>query len=241
MGRGSAGASIWLSWKSPWPVICTSLLTCRGQPRIYPDTQRLPNPVAGPPVPFWLVFGIYVALWASRCERRERKPSRLCFCADRCLSNSVASCSLSTGKRRASGKWDSTKRESALRESARFFTARSATPWHTSAAGQRGRRIGYDLTFALNICAEWLVNCITDCFQSYLTMTWQPLGKEAGQAVLSIAVPTFSRLQHKHQTVCNLRHIQEWMHINWIETKDFYSPFYSLLTQKSAVKKLLHS
>ncbi len=144
MGRGSAGASIWLSWKSPWPVICTSLLTCRGEPRTYPDTQRVPNPVAGPPVPFWLELGIYVALWASRCERRERKPNRLCFCADRCLTNRVASCSLSTGKRRASEKWDSTNRDSALRDSVRFFTARSVTPWHTSAAGQRGRRFDSD-------------------------------------------------------------------------------------------------
>lgn len=132
-GRGSEGASIWLSWKSPCPLMCTSLSTCRGRPRTYPETQSVPRPLAPPPVPSPALLGVNVTCWAKRWERLERKPSFLCLWLPRCLRRRVASCSESRGKRRASGKRTSVILDRALLASTLFFTGRSDTPWHTSA------------------------------------------------------------------------------------------------------------
>lgn len=131
-GRGSTGASIWLSWKSPWPLMCTSLSTRRGRPRTYPDTQSVPRPVA-PLVLSTGLLGVKVTCWAMRCDRLERKPNFLCLWVPRCLRSSVVSCSESSGKRRASGKRASVIFDKALLDSTLFFTGSSDTPWHTSA------------------------------------------------------------------------------------------------------------
>lgn len=139
-GRGSDGASIWLSWKSPCPLMCTSLSTRRGRPRTYPETQRVPSPVGPPPVPSAGLLGVKVTCWAKRWERLERKPSFLCLWLPRCLRRRVASCSESRGKRRASGKRISVIFDRALLDSTLFFTGRSDTPWHTSATWWKQRQ-----------------------------------------------------------------------------------------------------
>lgn len=132
-GNGSDGASIWLSWKSPCPLMCTSLSTCRGRPRTYPDTQSVPRPLGPPLDPSRWLLGVNVTRWARRWERLDRKPSFLCFWLPRCLRRRVASWSESSGKRRVSGKRTSAIFERALRASTLFFTGRSDTPRHTSA------------------------------------------------------------------------------------------------------------
>lgn len=52
-----------------------------------------------------------------------------------------------------------------------------------------------------------------------LTVTGQALRKEAGEAVVAVTVPTFSGVQNKHKTVCNLRHIQEGVQVSCGEKK----------------------
>lgn len=135
-GRGSAGASIWLSWKSPCPLMCTSLSARSGRPRTYPETQSVPRPLAASPT----LLAVNVTCCAKRWGRLERKPSFLCLWLPRCLRRRVPSCSESRGKRRASGKRFSVILDSALLASTLFFTGRSVTPWHTRAAIQRQRR-----------------------------------------------------------------------------------------------------
>lgn len=139
-GSGSDGASIWWSWKSPWPLMCTSLSTRRGRPRTYPDTQRVPRPLGPPPDPSLWPLGVNLTHWARRWERLERKPSFLCFWLPRCLRRRVASWSESSGKRRTSGKRTSAIFERALRASTLFFTGRSDTPRHTSATQDKNAK-----------------------------------------------------------------------------------------------------
>lgn len=139
-GRGSAGASIWLSWKSPCPLMCTSLSARRGRPRTYPETQSVPRPLGPPLAPSPALLGVNVTCCAKRWGRLERKPSFLCLWLPRCLRRRVPSCSESRGKRRASGKRFSVILDSALLASTLFFTGRSVTPWHTRATIWRQRR-----------------------------------------------------------------------------------------------------
>lgn len=44
-------------------------------------------------------------------------------------------------------------------------------------------------------------------------MTGQALRKEAGETVIAVTVPTFSGVQNKNKTICNLRHIQEGVQV----------------------------
>lgn len=124
---GSDGASICVSWKSPCPLMWTSLSTNRGQPRTYPETQRVPRPVLPS------LLGVNVTFWAKRWERLERNPSFLCLWLPRCLSSNVASCSVSKENRRASGNRASVIFDSVFLDSTLFFTGRSDRPWQTSA------------------------------------------------------------------------------------------------------------
>lgn len=207
-GRGSDGASIWLSWKSPCPLMCTSLSASRGRPRTYPETQRVPSPVGPPPVPSAGLLGVKVTSWAKRWERLERKPSFLCLWVPKCLRSRVASCSVSRGKRRASGKRTSVIFDRALLDSTLFFTGRSDTPWHTKATWCEEQRNHYKSEI------KYKIYCNRSVFRFIPTITGETLGKEAGEAIFSIAVPTFSRVQYKYEAVRNLCHIKQGMHVS---------------------------
>lgn len=46
------------------------------------------------------------------------------------------------------------------------------------------------------------------------TMAGEALGKEAGETVVSIAVPAFIRVQHEYKAICNLCYIQQGVHVS---------------------------
>lgn len=45
-------------------------------------------------------------------------------------------------------------------------------------------------------------------------MAGEALGKETRETMVSIGVPTFSRVQHKHKTICDFHHIQQGVHVS---------------------------
>lgn len=181
-GRGSDGASIWLSWKSPCPLMCTSLSTLNGRPRMYPDTERVPRPLGPPPATSAELLGVNVTCWAKRWERLVRKPSFLCLWLPRCLRRRVASCSESRGKRRASGKRTSAIFDRALLASTLFFTGRSDTPWHTRASWDENKsvNINTDLHLCLKstqtyptVSGQWILAMCLCLYLPWLGRPWE--------------------------------------------------------------------